>query len=904
MRKINFTDKNGTFTITNPENYSGLYLPLAGEEGLKSSITPTLGGDSKTDQNHFLLEPVSIENLHNNRGTRNFWCRVEGKGYWSACGVSAEQEFDKYTDRQDESTLEAGMMWQKLTRTSKKYHLQSEITSFVSIDGTTEIQLIKITNLSEEEQEVTPIVAIPVYGRSADNIRDHRHVTSLLHRIDTKECGVEVTPVLSFDERGHQKNDTTYFVYGFTAEGNAPKEFYPTVESFIGEGGSFLIPEAVRVEKKGCTAGCHLEGKEAVGAFRFERRKLKANESIEYVVLAGATGEKASISKICTLFGTKEQAENELAKVKKYWTEKVNVEFETGDEATDNYLKWICFQPILRRIYGCSFLPYHDYGKGGRGWRDLWQDCLALLLMNPDGVREMLLNNFQGVRIDGTNATIIGSKEGTFIADRNQITRVWMDHGVWPFVTTKLYIDQTGDLAVLEEEIPYFKDQQAGRGTKKDAAWKEQDGCWQRDAAGNVYRGSVLEHLLLQNLTAFYEVGEHGHIRLRGADWNDALDMAGERGESVAFTNAYAGNLRELAELLALYAEKTGKESVPLNRDLFVLLADDDTLYASVQKKQELLTRYTDACIHEVSGQKTEVSITELVRSLQKKAAFLTGHIRATEWVTDEEGNGWFNGYYDNHGRCVEGVFAQGVRMMLTSQVFAVMAQTATDEQVAEIVRSADKYLYCDAMGGYRLNTDFGEVKMDLGRMFGFAYGEKENGAVFSHMAVMFANALYKRGFVKEGHRALNALYRQSVHFETSRIYPGIPEYFNSRGKGMYHYLTGAASWYMLTVITEMFGAKGCAGNLMLEPKLERQQFDLDERAELFFSFAGQSLHLVYENKEHKEYGAYRPGTIRIDGELWDYSGGEKETRSVCIDRERLKQLDFDVTHEILVELV
>ena len=155
MRKINFTDKNGTFTITNPENYSGLYLPLAGEEGLKSSITPTLGGDSKTDQNHFLLEPVSIENLHNNRGTRNFWCRVEGKGYWSACGVSAEQEFDKYTDRQDESTLEAGMMWQKLTRTSKKYDLQSEITSFVSIDGTTEIQLIKITNLSEEEQEVT-----------------------------------------------------------------------------------------------------------------------------------------------------------------------------------------------------------------------------------------------------------------------------------------------------------------------------------------------------------------------------------------------------------------------------------------------------------------------------------------------------------------------------------------------------------------------------------------------------------------------------------------------------------------------------------------------------------------------------------------------------------------------------
>lgn len=32
--------------------------------------------------------------------------------------------------------------------------------------------------------------AIPIYGRSADNLRDHRHVTSLLHRIRTTGRGV------------------------------------------------------------------------------------------------------------------------------------------------------------------------------------------------------------------------------------------------------------------------------------------------------------------------------------------------------------------------------------------------------------------------------------------------------------------------------------------------------------------------------------------------------------------------------------------------------------------------------------------------------------------------------------------------------------------------------------------
>ena len=101
MKYIKFQDKNGSFSIENPENYSGLYIPLAGENGLKSAITPSLGGDSKLDQNHFLLEPVSIENLHNNRNTRNFWCKIKRKRLLVSMRSSAEQEFQKYTDKQD-----------------------------------------------------------------------------------------------------------------------------------------------------------------------------------------------------------------------------------------------------------------------------------------------------------------------------------------------------------------------------------------------------------------------------------------------------------------------------------------------------------------------------------------------------------------------------------------------------------------------------------------------------------------------------------------------------------------------------------------------------------------------------------------------------------------------------------
>lgn len=909
MKYIKFQDKNGSFSIENPENYSGLYIPLAGENGLKSAITPSLGGDSKLDQNHFLLEPVSIENLHNNRNTRNFWCKIKGKGYWSACGVSAEQEFQKYTDKQDKSSLEAGFMWQKLHRTSEKYGLQSEILSFVTVKGDAEVHLVKITNIEEEEQEITPVAVIPVYGRSADNLRDHRHVTSLLHRIRTTEYGVEVKPVLSFDERGHQKNNTAYFVYGSEGEGTEPESFYPDVEMFIGESGSFLIPEVVREEKKGVPAGTEIEGKEAVGGIRFASRVLRPHETAVYVVTAGISEKNQLPEETARFYRTEKQVAREFEHVKKHWTEKVNVSFETGDEDRDNYLKWICFQPILRRIYGCSFLPYHDYGKGGRGWRDLWQDCLALLIMEPSEVRQMIIDNYGGVRIDGTNATIIGSGQGEFIADRNNITRVWMDHSFWPFVTTKLYLDQTGDLDVLFEKIPYFKDLQSKRGTAHDEEWNSSYGNLQKTDANEIYHGTVLEHILLQNLCAFFDVGDHNEMCLHGADWNDALDMAWEKGESVAFTCAYAGNLKDIAYVLREIESVQGINRIELAEEMECLFACGKQLYENPEKKQKVLKQYTDLSAHNLSGNKVVLSLKMVCSNLEEKADWLVENIRKNEWIQDGD-KGWFNGYYDNHGRKVEYSAVSdetdnkagaecNTRMMLTGQVFAVMSGTATEEQIQAICRSADAYLYDRKAGGYRLNTDFKEEKFDLGRMFGFAYGEKENGAVFSHMAVMYANALYKTGHAKEGYKVLQTLLDTAMDFERSKMYPGIPEYFDNQGRGLYAYLTGAASWYMLTMITEVFGVKGQLGDMVIAPALMPEQYDQEGKASLKIEFAGRKFSIHIFNREKKEWNKVQIKEAFCDGTLLSAEGG----RQARLKRSEIEKLTLEKVHEINIIL-
>ena len=236
--------------------------------------------------------------------------------------------------------------------------------------------------------------------------------------------------------------------------------------------------------------------------------------------------------------------------------------------------------------------------------------------LNPDGVRQMLIDNFGGVRLDGTNATIIGSKQGEFIADRNGIARVWMDHGVWPYLTTELYINQTGDLDILLEENTYFKDLLICRGEDRDTDWDISQGEKQKDAAGNVYSGTLLEHLLIQNLSSFYDVGDHNEIRLRGADWNDALDMAAQRGESVAFTTMYADNMDHIAGLLAAF-EASGKKTVKIAKEMQQLLVSGADLYDDVAKKREVLMNYCETCRHTLSGEKVEISVSELAANLK-----------------------------------------------------------------------------------------------------------------------------------------------------------------------------------------------------------------------------------------------------------------------------------------------
>jgi cellobiose phosphorylase len=269
--------------------------------------------------------------------------------------------------------------------------------------------------------------------------------------------------------------------------------------------------------------------------------------------------------------------------------------------------------------------------------------------------------------------------------------------------------------------------------------------------------------------------------------------------------------------------------------------------------------------------------------------------IRRKEWLN----LGFFNGYYDNKGLAVEGRRGGILKMMLASQVFAVMSGVAEDKQIKSILESVRRYLRDKNTGGIHLNTNFYGEQPELGRAFFFAYGDKENGAYFNHMIVLFAYALYQRGYADDAWKVLCSIYNMSCDTPSSKIYPCIPEYFNLEGRGMYSYLTGSASWFILTMLTEAFGVKGKQGDLLIKPKLSREQFRFSDTISINRIFAGKRIKVTFTSTKSTSFNNCKIISASLDNEVISIT----DPRSIVIKRNEILKLTEGNVHHISILL-
>jgi cellobiose phosphorylase len=223
-----------------------------------------------------------------------------------------------------------------------------------------------------------------------------------------------------------------------------------------------------------------------------------------------------------------------LAEMKRFWDEYLSTtQVETPDAAMNAILNvHNPHQCFITRQWS-RYLSYYQLGLGARGIgiRDSSQDILGVMANIPQDAKNFLktLLSFQqqnGSALHQFNPLTMEGNIGDS-AEREDRPHYYSDDHLWSILGVTAYIKETGDVAFLDEMIPFYE----------------------KDKHGNVLQtASVLDHLRCALTFTRTDLGKHGLPLLGFADWNDTINLA-TGAESLFSAHLYG---RALIEFIAL----------------------------------------------------------------------------------------------------------------------------------------------------------------------------------------------------------------------------------------------------------------------------------------------------------------------------------------------------------------
>ena len=222
-----------------------------------------------------------------------------------------------------------------------------------------------------------------------------------------------------------------------------------------------------------------------------------------------------------------------FAGVTRLWDDTLGVvQVKTPDRALDILLnRWLPYQTLACRVWART--AFYQ-ASGAYGFRDQLQDVMALGVSRPDIAREHLLRAAGRQFVEGDVQHWWLPESG-----RGVRTRVSDDRG-WLAYVVAHYVQVTGDIAVLDEEIPFLDGPVLEPG--------ETDAFFQPTQSSRT--ASLFEHcaLALDNSLA---TGVHGLPLMGMGDWNDGMNGVGHagRGESVWLGWFLSTTLNDFADL-------------------------------------------------------------------------------------------------------------------------------------------------------------------------------------------------------------------------------------------------------------------------------------------------------------------------------------------------------------------
>jgi cyclic beta-1,2-glucan synthetase len=238
--------------------------------------------------------------------------------------------------------------------------------------------------------------------------------------------------------------------------------------------------------------------------------------AVEIVFFLGETATRAEAQALLAKY-RKADLDGVLAAVTQQWEQIVGVvQVKTPDRALDILLNhWLLYQTLACRVWARA--GFYQ-ASGAYGFRDQLQDTMALCLSRPDLTRAHLLRAAGRQFVEGDVQHWWLAESGRGVRTRISDDRCWLAYAV------AHYVNVTGDMAVLDETIPFLEGPALGD--------DQRDSFFQPATADRA--ATLFEHCALA-LDRSLAIGAHSLPLMGTGDWNDGMDRVGEggRGESV-----------------------------------------------------------------------------------------------------------------------------------------------------------------------------------------------------------------------------------------------------------------------------------------------------------------------------------------------------------------------------------
>jgi len=190
--------------------------------------------------------------------------------------------------------------------------------------------------------------------------------------------------------------------------------------------------------------------------------------------------------------------EQALGALKRYWDELLGVyRLDSPDEKLNRMVNvWNQYQCMVTFNMSRS-ASYFETGIGrGMGFRDSNQDLLGFVHMVPERARERILDIAATQFPDGS---AYHQYQPLTKRGNNEVGSGFNDDPLWLILGVAAYIKESGDFAILDEQVPFDND-------PKTAA-------------------PLLEHLRRSFRHVLDNLGPHGLPLIGRADWNDCLNL-------------------------------------------------------------------------------------------------------------------------------------------------------------------------------------------------------------------------------------------------------------------------------------------------------------------------------------------------------------------------------------------